>query len=531
MRMKNAIEVVNKLEGESGLFEKDFLLSTINQYSALINLIKKKYNFSRYTFWDDVLMIDFQEFSSQIGVGEKKVVLLKKLHSRILENPEFFRIKNTSSLSASDDRKKDFIQNIPDKYKSLYFFLRDIYGVKFIQTYLDVLNVDLEGFALKKGVGKSRVTNLKNWKLEILEFLILDPDVFSYLKKQSSDYRLGTFNLSISEKKLLKKYMKQGWGWDDLTPLFILQENIRVDLKLRNAGEKTLEALAFLQEKIFIDLQVKESKQLLVLMKFEEELLFKDLGKVVLEDVLNFYSHLDFNDSLVFVHRLGYKEEPISSIALARKCKLSPWQIREIEKDLKSCFKRGMRVSQFRLKKLLYSANREELKNLLITLSSVFYSEKKVVEFLSFLSGVNFIKLNDFIFPKIMPSKDGLKKHLGFDKLPYPAKIKDMLIMLQNEPGIKNLLIAQAYLLQLKRKGFVKIEGDYVVPQNMEKEMAIIHILLAYPKGLKWREIISKVNEANLCRTPLFLEYKNIILKRSPWIYEFKEGVYKHILF
>lgn len=462
-----------------------------------------------------LLNIDFSEFADHKGVGVKYVSLFKEFKDIISAH-----IKENSSESFSAEYEGITADNINST-----LFLKIKKCFPHIKSFLDIYYISPEEFSKFPGVGKKKVQQLRQLQGRPTvdkEKSILSDDEITQLE----NYRFSALLLTHEENKLLLKLQKLENIIKKIAPTYFMKIK-QADMKSwKGFGKKYFKVLQSLQNKIVKSIKNSDVNSILISNQFCHSFDLKRLCPIMVEDLSLFFSTLSVSNKIVWCTRSGYQNERMTLHEIGVKLNVTRERIRQLSKKLNNRFLSSMRINPQILKEKIKSKTRVELFYDLKELRSMFNTDNDLIRMIALLSNENdkdlILKFNPIVRRNILD-------HF-FLWHPFPAKRYEIFSYLHDELGGTDEKI-EIYFSALKNAKIIKFRGNNVIPLELGKELAISHILAGYPKGLDWKEVAKKVNEAGICRTDLSLIRPDTNLNISSYNFLSGRHLYSHICF
>jgi len=302
---------------------------------------------------------------------------------------------------------------------------------------------------------------------------------------------------------------KHRFGKKLVSDLSQLQKTIRVEIEKIQSGEVDVHSLEsdYLVPAIASNLTIEETEE------------------IIIEDLDNYFNTLDEIDVDIIQRRWGFVEEKTSLEEIGKDHDVTRERVRQIAKNLNKSLPRYLRLSNetiwSKVEPLLAKNIPQHMKDLF----SCFQREKDFYEVLSSLCGqrdiegivrptVNNKLLSDFFSENGGPILyETVKEYLAECET---DKIPDL----------------DAAIVYLEKKGSIRINSGYVIPQGLGKTDAVAYVLASHPNGLPWADVANYVNKNNISRSSIYTDrLDSAAYMDESNIYLSGVGTYKHTRF
>lgn len=433
------------------------------------------------------------------------------------------------------------------KEKLLVDRLQDSMNFNARLTAREILSIDEEEFANSQGIGAGLVGSL----LALKERLGREIDLLSTQEDLSSlsgasllparyrldaAYFLREIAMSTEEQKAVRKLIATYEEGDEITADGILQADIDDFKNKPGVGEKTIEALCALQEKIVSEAMILDSKdyiglssnELLVPVDFRS-LEPQDIEGLLLDDVEDFLSNLPDRKVKIAKDRWAYEQSSQMTLDSLGKMfgGLSRERVRQIEADINRGFVRSLRTTPKVLLENIRDRLHSDLQVLMPSLRAKFPSPKL---FFAFLELASDCQSNEIQSVQLLAGARSDLLEDYFSERESPVSDHEILDYLTNELEFSGVQ-AGHYIQDLANSGKLQFGLDGLSPGNMAKGPAIAHVLYCVPEGLHWSEIAEAVNRNGYAKKKFSTERPDPELLRSPHVYLSGIGSYRHIRF
>ena len=423
--------------------------------------------------------------------------------------------------------------------------LRTVYG--FDLTVLAVLHLSKDAFAGHKGVGQAYVSGLEALQAQLSmmsDSAVAEDERVAVLAERLSDaerhlldaYRLNVVDLPPDEIKVLRKLTG-----DDLSVGRILPPHAVMDLDaaalmadVRGFGQVSVDALHCLQRKIrgalvnfarFSCSCYRDS--VLIPLEFGKGLPFEVLCFLILEDLEKFALTLDDEDLYIWSRRFGFVNQQQTLEDIGAVIGNTRERVRQREKRMEGEMLASMRISPSVSAAAMTCMGPIEFWRSGEALRSRFPDgEKTALRALGILSGLGRAALEQRFWPAI--ERSSLNQF--FVTTPYPAMTADAELALATQFECSEEY-ARFYMKRMASEGYVRFQGESIIPQHTTRPVGVAHVLAGMPDGGSWQEIALAVNSAGILKADLHLDRPEVVLGTSPDIYLCDRGSYRHVRF
>jgi hypothetical protein len=423
--------------------------------------------------------------------------------------------------------------------------LRTVYGLDL--TVLAVLHLSKDAFAAHKGVGQAYVSGLEALQAQLpmmSDSAVAEDERVAVPAERLSDaerhlldeYRLNVVDLPPDEIKVLRKLTG-----DDLSVGRILPPHAVMDLDaaalmadVRGFGQVSLDALHCLQRKIrgalvnfarFSCSCYRDS--VLIPLEFGKGFPFEVLCFLIMEDLEKFALTLDDEDLYIWSRRFGFVNQQQTLEDIGAVLGNTRERVRQREKRMEGEMLASMRISPSVSAAAMTCMGPIEFWGSAEALRSRFPDGgKTALRALGILSGLGRAALEHRFWPAIKRSS----LNQFFVTTPYPAMTADAELALatQFECSVE---FARFYIKRMASEGYVRFQGESIIPQHTTRPVGVAHVLAGMPDGGSWQEIALAVNSAGILKADLHLDRPEVVLGTSPDIYLCDRGSYRHVRF
>lgn len=402
-----------------------------------------------------------------------------------------------------------------------------------------IVTLDLDYFTQIKTIGISYVQSLDFLKNELFELNINSMDIFEGYGFQSlycivpelnKDLYLIHKGLSEKEIKLLNSLVKY---LGEITVENLLKLEQTREHGLYKVTKNRLKAIKDLLNKISAEVTTKIKKGI-GFIPGDSDLISSSDGLVInnlpiedllIEDIEDFIFNQDEKRQDVILSRTGYNHHLVTLEELGHVYDCTRENIRQIEKKVFQALKSSLRVHPTLIKK--HVIKNFENEDLGLPVLSTFFDNRKLF--------FNFIEV-------IVGSDEGMNSEM-FEPVTHKTILNDF-FSLNAEPYMRSQLVnelmssygmhivkASRTLDYLVEEGVVQNENEQYKPLNLGRKEAISQVLLNFPEGLPWKDVVNIVNAKGYTSSPMTLLRLDFGFTSSEYVYQYDHGTYRHTLY
>lgn len=388
------------------------MLSAPAKFSSIISRLQSMYG-------EDITVADLLEIKSKDFIRRESSAQLylkkfKKLKSYLRDRVEI-----------EDDFEKPrydldaVITDVPEKYLKAYLKFKGLRPE--IRTYGDLCNVTVDDFCFDERLTKREINSLASFmdyiegrefpenkkhtpptprsKDEILETADAKPNIPDEDIATLENSKLSATFLSKDERKLLAKFTKSGFTYDDLTPLFIMRMVPARLSSLYRFGARLTTALNGLQNKIMLELKSENPAGMLIPKDFSDSLSLKKMCSTLISDIDIFYRNLQKDDAIMWAARCGYGTKQLTLAKIGEQFSFTRERIRQLVNYSNSVLQQSTRISPQALREKLNGISPEILAKNTHELRSLFNSENDFIGILAFFAQIDHKEVQNIFQP------------------------------------------------------------------------------------------------------------------------------------
>lgn len=281
----------------------------------------------------------------------------------------------------------------------------------------------------------------------------------------------------------------------------------------------------FLEQKIFITLDMSEF----------------DVEKLIIEDINEIINSLNEKYQNIFKSRFAFETQLKTLEVLAKEYSVTRERVRQYESKLIRNISKLGKIHKLSLVKFLLNKENNSLHRIFPNLDRMFFDTKaksgkffntsgdSLIYFLEIFCDVEhgFFKPPEVVLMNF--NKDKIKNI--FIETPFPILKEFFIEELKINYGYDNFMAKAAFDYMVSNNIIIK-ENNRIYPVNISKNLEVANILLSFPEGLTWKEIVKigknspTKNDWNLNRGTAD---SSISMEYNPQIYLSNRGTFKNI--
>ena len=434
------------------------------------------------------------------GVEEIKEIL--KFHSLTLnwnfENSDFEETTHKVAPNETNTKK-----DIPHKLLTLNI-LQD--WPLSVRTYnaLKQENIEYLGDLLQYNIN------------DLLKFRNFGKKSLDEIKENLSENNLHNFNINLS-------------SWEEIKEIHLKNieiENLNINEKLRSFNKSIFKDFKSFKENYFKLERIKINKELSPL----------ELEKLIIDDIEEILSLINYRMNIFFKGRYGYLEDYKTLETLGKKFGITRERVRQIEKELNLSLKKIGKIDKNSLLEYFSKYEFISFHKLFPQLDKNFtdtargtgeITRDKLVVFIENYCGV---KEEYFKTPeRELWHFDTEKLKEIFTFVPSATDYETFLGIIQENYGY-NKFVAKSAIDYMQEKDLLKIVNKKIFPVKINKNFEVTHILIDFPEGLHWKKICEIGNKSytkNKWHLDRLVGDSSLNMASNPNIYLCERGTYK----
>lgn len=402
-----------------------------------------------------------------------------------------------------------------------------------------ITTLDLDEFSQIPTVGKQYIQSLFTLQEELsaLDLVVESSfedysfrDLYCIVPELNKDLYLIHKGLSEKEIKLLKSLVKY---IGDTTVDNILRLDKTREYRLYNFTKKRLNALQVLLRKISEEVNTKIKNGIGFipgdsdLIASNGKSLINDLPieELLIEDIEDFIFKQDDKEQYIILSRTGYNYDLSTLEEISQNYDCTRERIRQIEKKIRQNLTLSLRVSPDLIRTYVLQYSEDDSLGFPV-LSTFFDNTKLFFDFIEGIIGSN-EKISSEIFEPIT-NKSILNDFISLNAEPY--KKIELINELISSFGM-HFVKASRTLGYLIEEGIIQNKNDFLKPIKLGKKEAISQVLLNFPEGLPWKDVVNIVNSKGYTTKPMTLTRLDAAFTSAEYVYQYEHGTYRHICF
>lgn len=400
-----------------------------------------------------------------------------------------------------------------------------------------IMHIDLDQFSEIKTVGKSYVKSLSLLKRELAELNSQSLDIFecsnfdelfSLVPELNKDLYLIQKGLDEKEIKLLKSLTK---NFGEPTVENLLKLYRTKNAVFHEITKNRLNSIKNLLNKIKTEIESRVQKGAgfipgdSELIASNKDIFFNydSFEDFLIEDVEDFIFNLDERRQDIILSRTGYNHSLSTLEELGSAYECTRERIRQIESNVFANLRSSLRVHVSLAKKYIVKHSEDE--DLGLPVVSTFFDSK--IFFYAFIELL--IGADDDINSKLLEPVTNKYLFNDFISLNVEPYTKSQLINeLISNYGM-HIVKASRTLDYLVEEKVFQNDFDQYKPIHLRKKEALSQVLLGFPEGLPWKDVINIVNAKGYTSSPMTLLRLDYAFAASEYIYQSDHGTYRHI--